>query len=70
VHNSTFLVTHEEASTGGDSRELVHEVVEEDFLEGVATQFGQSVYLGYEVLVFEFGAGVQLDTIIKGLGDG
>ena len=70
MHDGAILVAHEEPGAGGEGRKLVHEVVEEDFLEGVPAQLGQRVHLGHEIFVFELSAGVDLDSVVEGLGHG
>lgn len=70
MHYLAVFTAHQEAGAGRHSGELVHEVEEEDLLEGVTTQFGQGIDLAHEVLVLEFVLGVPLDTVVEALGDG
>jgi hypothetical protein len=70
MHHLAVLSAHQEASAGRDGGKLVHEVEEEDFLEGVPTEFGKGINLGHEVLVLEFVLSVPLYAVIEALGDG
>lgn len=70
MHHLSILSAYQETSAGRHSRELVHEVKEEDFFEGIATQLGKGIDLGHKVLILEFVLGVPLDTIVEALGDG
>ncbi len=70
MHDGAVFVSDEEAGADGYGRELIEEVVEEDFFEGVSAQFCEGVYLGYEVLVFELVFGVPLNAVVEAFGDG
>jgi len=69
MHNSSLLISNQKAGTGWESREFIHEVVEEDFLERIPTQLCQSINLSYKIFVFKFCSCIELDSIIESFRD-
>lgn len=65
MHHSAVLVSDQESSAGVEGREFVHEVVEEDLFERIATEFGQCIDLCHKILVFKFCAGVELHSVVE-----
>ena len=70
MHDSVILAAQQEPGAGRECQKIVNEVVEEDFLEGIPAQLGQCVQLGHDIFVCELSAGVDLDSVVEGLGHG
>ena len=70
MHDGVILAAQQEPGAGRECQKIVNEVVEEDFLEGIPAQLGQCVQLGHDIFVCELSAGVDLDSVVKGLGRG
>ena len=69
MNDLSVLCPNEEASAGGEGGELIHEIEEEDLLEGVSAQFGESINFSDKVLVFELIAGIPFYSIIESFWD-
>jgi hypothetical protein len=64
-----LIIAHDDSSAGLEGGEFVHEVQEEEFVEGQAAELGNCVDLGNEILMFELIFGEPFNTVEESFGD-
>jgi hypothetical protein len=69
VKDLALVVAKQDAGAGFEGGELVHEVEEEETIEGQAAQLGHSCDLSHEILVGELILGEPFDAVEEALGD-
>lgn len=69
VHDLPLVVSDQKAGAGLEGGELVHEVEEEEPVEGETAQLGHRRHLGNKILVLELVLGEPLHALEEALGD-
>ena len=70
MYDNSFRILNQYTRAGFERWEFIHEIEEEQFIEGESTQLGNRFYFPHEILVDEFVLGVPLDAVVEAFGDG